>query len=168
VRISLSVLEGAVAPGSVHYHWDADTDILGAEVRDADTAGVGLTGIIEIEGRDGSWLNIDVRGGQVVGVEVAVWPEVKIVPALDAPAPVAAARVIVPARSSQPGIASLELDANLSAEADRAERTVHFRIGQGRAAATYRAATDLLIDVDDSQQLAGIWLLNVPPFPSAP
>ena len=167
MRIALSVVSGDAAPAKVHYHWDADTDILGAEVRGADAGEPGLTGIVEIEGREGSWLNIDVRGGQSVGVEVAVWPDVKIVPTLVAPAPVPAAHLRVPARTSQPGIASVELDAHLSAEADRAERTVHFRIGQGRAAASYRAATDLLIDVDESQHLAGIWLLNVPPFPSA-
>lgn len=167
MRITLSVVAGDAAPRPVDYHWDADTDILGAEVRGADPASAGLTGIVEIEGRDGSWLNIEVRGGQVIGVEVAVWPDVHIVPTLTAPEPLQGAHLIVPARRSQPEIASVELDAQLSAEADRAERTVHFRIGQGRAAASYRAATDLLIDVNESQQLAGIWLLNVPPFPSA-
>lgn len=168
MRITLSVFEGDATATRVEYHWDADTDILGAEVHGADSAGAGLNGTLEVEGRDGSWLNIEVRGGQIVGVEVAVWPDVKIVPALAAPVPVTAARVVIPARSSQPGIASVELEAQLSAEADAAERTVHFRIGQGRAAASYRAATDLIIDIDESQHLAGIWLLNVPPFPSAP
>ncbi len=167
MKIALSVVAGDIAAAKVHYHWDADTDILGAEVRGAETGGPGLTGVVEIEGREGSWLNIDVRGGQIVGVEVAVWPDVKIVPTLLVPEPVAAAHLSVPARRSQPGIASVELDAHLSAQADRAERTVHFRIGQGRPAASYRVATDLLIDVDESQHLAGIWLLNVPPFPSA-
>jgi hypothetical protein len=168
MRITLSVLDGDAAPAPISYHWDADTDILGAEVRGADSGDTGLTGIVEIEGRDGSWLNIEVRAGRIVGVEVAVWPDVKIVPSLAAPATVAGARVVVPARRSQPGIASVELDAHLSAEADATERTVHFRIGQGRAAASYRAAADLVVDVDESQHLAGIWLLNVPPFPSAP
>lgn len=167
MRIPLSVAVGDAAPAQVHYHWDADTDILGAEVRGAAAGGSGLTGIIEIEGREGSWLNVEVRGGQIVGVEVAVWPDVKIVPMLLAPESVVAAHLVVPARGSQPGIASVELEAHLSAEADRAERTVHFRIGQGRAAASYRAATDLLVEIDESQHLAGIWLLNVPPFPSA-
>ncbi len=29
-----------------------------------------------------------------------------------------------------------------------------------------RGAQDLIFDVDDSNHIAGVWLLNVPPFPT--
>jgi len=59
----------------VEYRWDADTDILtDAERR---CPGTGMSGSVEIEGSDGSWLIFDVSGGRIAGLEVAVWPDVR-------------------------------------------------------------------------------------------
>lgn len=164
MRVPVTLGPDAHAP-AVEYRWDADTDILTARIA-APGRGAGLTGSIEVEGADGSWLIFDVRGGEIAGVEVAVWPDVAIVPTLDPPTPVSGAGVSIPSRPSQPGVAALEIDTQLSARADERERTVHFRIGAPHVATTVRAGTDLLLDLDDARHIVGVWMLNVPPFPS--
>lgn len=150
---------------AVEYRWDADTDILTAAIPGVTGSG-GMTGSVELEGVDGSWLILDVRGDEIAGVEVAVWPDVRIVPVLTPPANASDALVTIPARRSQPGVAALEVDTQLSAEADAAERTVHFRVGAATPQTTVRAAHDLLLELDARHHLVGVWMLNVPPFPS--
>jgi hypothetical protein len=73
--------------------------------------------------------------------------------------------VVVPARQSQPNIASVEMNSRLFAESDSAQRTFHFRLGKPRETRTVRVARDLLLDLDDKSQISGLWLLNVPPGP---
>ena len=77
------------------------------------------------------------------------------------------ALVVIPARASQPGIASLEVNTPLMAEADTDRRVFHFRVGARRDVRTVRLGTDLLLDIDPQSRIAGLWLLNVPPFPSS-
>lgn len=150
---------------AVEYRWDADTDILTATLNGG-APGTGMSGSVEIEGSDGSWLIFDVSGGRIAGVEVAVWPDVRKLNALAPPADAAPGMVTIPSRSSQPGLASLEIDTRLVADADASERTIHFRFGAARSMRAVRVAQDLLFDVDDSNHIAGVWLLNVPPFPT--
>ena len=165
--MSVVVSLGAdAAPPAVEYRWDADTDILTARLAVRE-AGPGMTGSVGIEGSDGSWLIIEVQGGQIAGVEIAVWPDVAIVPALQPPSGVVNAQPTIPARPSQPGVASVEMDTRLTARADAAERTIHFRLGNPRVSTTVRAGSDLLLELDGARQIVGVWMLNVPPFPSA-
>jgi hypothetical protein len=156
---------GAPELPSIDYRWDADTDILTA-LLSGNAKGTGMSGSVEVEGSDGSWLIFDVSGGRIAGVEVAVWPDVRKVSGLVAPADAAASLVTIPSRPSQPGVASLEIDTRLAADADASERTIHFRFGAARATRAVRVAQDLILDVDDSNHIAGVWLLNVPPFPT--
>jgi hypothetical protein len=58
------------------------------------------------------------------------------------------------------------VEALMRAEADVAEQVVHFRIGDRREARSVRCGSDLLLDVDRQGHLAGLWFLNVPPFPA--
>lgn len=152
---------------AVEYRWDADTDILTASLG-APAAGDGMSGSVELSGQDGSWLILDVSRGCIAGVEVAVWPEVRKVGALSPPADASPARVTIPSRRSQPGLAAVEVDTRLVADADEAERTIHFRFGGARAARAVRLAQDLVLEIDDRDHIAGVWLLNVPPFPANP
>ena len=159
-------LEPAAEPcPGVEYRWDTDTDILTARLV-GPVPREGMSGSVGIEGTDGSWLILDVSAGRIRGVEVAVWPDVHKRPALAPPTLVEDALVVIPSRASQPGIASLEVDAALMAEADTAERVIHFRVGARRNVRTIRLGTDLLLDVDPQSHIAGLWMLNVPPFPS--
>ena len=159
VRVE-EVDEGELPP--VDYRWDADTDILCATLR-ATGVSEGLTGSLDIEGGDGAWLTLELTDGRLAAVEVAVWPDVRVVATLEAPSAAIPARIRVPTRNSQPGLAAVEVDTNIQAVADKAERTIHFRIGPQRAAKALRVASDLLIEVDSKSHIAGLWLLNVPP-----
>src|SRR5579884_3521615 len=89
---------------SVEYTWDADTDILSAQLSPRAT-GQGMSGSVGLEGSDGSWLILDVAAGRINGVEIAVWPDVRKLSTLTPPATVEDARVVVPSRASQPSIA---------------------------------------------------------------
>lgn len=150
---------------SVEYRWDEDTDILTASVA-VGGDGEGMSGSVGVEGSDGSWLIFDVAGGCIRGVEVAVWPEVKKRSVLSPPSEVEPGTVRLPARGAKTGVSSLEMDTTLMAEADREERTIHFRIGKRRPVRTVRLARDILLEVDVRDYLAGVWLLNVPPSPA--
>ncbi len=164
VHVEHSESSAAQLP-SIEYRWDADTDILTA-LLNGGPKGTGMSGSVEVEGSDGSWLIFDVSGGRIAGVEVAVWPDVRKVGGLTAPADAVPSYVTIPSRPSQPGVASLEIDTRLAADADPSERTIHFRFGAARSVRAVHIAQDLILDVDDSNHIAGVWLLNVPPFPT--
>ena len=165
MNLSLQIEPGSAAPARVEYRWDTDTDILTANVCSVGS-GEGLSGTVGLEGTDGAWLNLDVTGGRINGVEVAVWPDVRTVPSLSPPERVEDAQVIIPARHSRPELASIEVDTPLEAVADQSERIIHFTLGSARAARTLRLASDILLEVDQRGEIAGLWLLNVPPFPA--
>jgi hypothetical protein len=154
---------GAAAAGGVEYRWDPDTEILSAQLKQR-PAGAGMSGSVELEGSDGSWLILEVTAGRIHGVEIAVWPDVRKRDALRPPDKVEDGQVSVPSRKSQPDVASLEVETSLSAEADEGESVFHFTLGRPRQPRTIRLARDLLVDVDASNNLVGVWLLNVPPF----
>jgi hypothetical protein len=124
-----------------------------------------MSGTVEMEGQDGSWLIFDVHAGGIRGIEVAVWPDVRKLNDLAPPAEAVTGRVTIPAPRSQPGLAAVEVETLLTARSDRAERTIHFRIGASRATRAVRVAQNLVLDIDDRERIAGVWFLNVPPFP---
>jgi hypothetical protein len=165
VRIAVQIEPASGIPPAVEYRWDADTEILIATLDDRNGSD-GLSGTVELQGRDGSWLNLDVAKGCIHSVEVAVWPELRRLPALRVPTDVEDVRVTVPARGTGNGaVASVEVNTPIVAESDAGIRTVHFRVGSLRTARTVRIGRDLLLDVDPSGSLTGLWLLNVPPLP---
>ncbi len=148
----------------VRYTWDPDTDILSARLHPG-ANGEGMSGSVEIAGADGSWLIFDVAAGRINGLEVAVWPDVRKRGELAPPTTVEDAAVVVPSRRPQAGPAAMQVEIPVAAEADSAERVIHFRIGKPRQVRVARLAPDFLIEVDTQSRLAGLWLLNVPPFP---
>jgi len=125
-----------------------------------------MSGSVGLEGTDGSWVILDVDSGRINGVEVAVWPDVRKLPALTPPAQVEDAHVLLPSTTSTASISSLETSTRLVAEADPAQRNFHFKLGSARGARTVRLGRDLLLDVDDKSHISGLWLLNVPPGPA--
>jgi hypothetical protein len=165
VSIAVRIEPTNGAPGDVDYRWDVDTDILTANLR-ARAVGEGASGSVEIEGSDGSWLILDLSGGCIHGVEVAVWPEVRKRPTLELPTEVTDGRIAVANGDGELGVASFEMNTAVAAESDDAERTIHFRLGPSRQTRTVRIARDILIDVDGKNRIAGVWLLGVPPFPT--
>lgn len=166
MNVAVQLDPPAGSPPAVEYRWDADTDILTARI-DAPHDGTGLSGSVELEGSDGSWLILDVLNGRISGIEVAVWPDVHKSPALTPPAAVEDAHVFIPLRHTELGPATIEIDTPLRAEADDDERVIYFRVGAKRKVRTVRLGRDLLLDLDPQSQIAGLWLLNVPPFPTS-
>ena len=165
MEISVQVEAASGAPAPVDYRWDVDTAILTAHLAPA-VDGKGMSGSVELAGNDGSWLILDMHGGTIRGVEIAVWPDVRKHAGLHAPREVESARLTVPARKANPGESVLQFDTTLVAEANPEETLFHFRMGGHRAARTVRIARDVLIDLDEREVLSGLWLLNVPPFPA--
>jgi hypothetical protein len=150
----------------VAYRWDPETDILSVACKGASKA-TGLTGTVDLEGADGSFVVIDVAGGVVRGVDVVTWPDdIRTVDTLAPPEPTKDGRVVFPSRNSQPGIAAVELDTALTIEKNPAESVFHIRVGRQRASTVVRVADHLLMEVDKQTRLAGLWLLEVPPFPN--
>lgn len=166
MHIAVRVEPATTALPAVDYRWDADTEILTASLHPS-AVGEGMSGSVEIEGKDGSWLILEAASGRIVGLEVAVWPEVRTVASLVPPSAPVPSRVILPSRQSQPGVAVLEVDTVLVATSDKAERTIHFRIGPTRPTRPVRLAQDIILDIDERERIAGVWMLNVPPFPSS-
>jgi hypothetical protein len=167
VKVAVEARPADEAPASVEYTWDPDTEILSAQLSPR-TRRDGASGTVGLEGRDGSWLILDVAAGRINGVEVAVWPDVRKLPALVPPSQVEDAEVVLPKSSGKADVASLEMETRLVAEADPDQRNFHFRVGAPRMARTVRVARDLLVDVDDKNRISGVWLLNVPPCPTEP
>lgn len=149
---------------SLEYRWDADTDILCAVLRPGAVA-EGVSGSLDLEGADGSWLTFELTNGRLAAIEVAAWPDVASVTSLEPPAAAEVARVRIPTGGAD-GLAAVEVDTAIRAVADAPERTIHFRIGPSRPSRAVRVARDLLLEVDGKQRIAGLWFLNVPPFPT--
>ncbi len=155
------------AAPKVAYRWDADTDILSVQLRPPHAQG-GASGSIEVEGADGSWIIFDVADGQINGMEIVVWPEVHKRSMLVPPAKVAEGSVRFPSRGSVPEVTAVEVETSMAAESDAEQRILHFRLGSLRESTAVRLAHDLLLEVDATNHVAGLWLLNVPPFPREP
>lgn len=167
ISVQLDPRKGA-AP-KVTYRWDPDTDILSAQLRSGRGAAKSTTsGTVELEGADGSWIVLDLVDQQIAGLEVVVWPQVSKNAALTPPTRLRDAVVLVPpGRDSRP-VTSVEVETPMMAESDLQERNFHFRIGLIRECTVVRLAHDLLLEVDAAGHVAGLWLLNVPPFPQEP
>ncbi|MBI1968222.1 MAG: hypothetical protein HYS40_09540 [Gemmatimonadetes bacterium] len=150
----------------VSYHWDPETDILSVACKGVQKA-TGLNGTVDLEGPDGSFVVIDVAGGMLRGLDVVSWPDdVRVVPQLAAPPDAEEAQVVFPSRKSQPGIAAVEVDTALTVDKDQTESVFHIRVGRTRPSTVVRVADHLLVEIDRQSRLAGIWLLDVPPFPN--
>ena len=165
MNIPVRVEPWAGAPAPVDYRWDEDTDILSAKVGDG-SSGRSLS--VDVEGSDGSWLILDVADERIRGVEVAVWPTVRKRSGLKPPDGIESARVKVGRDPRPQTVNAVEVDTPVAAESDHSERTIHFRLGPGRQVRTVRIARDMLLDIDSRDRLAGVWLLDVPPFPETP
>ena len=166
MNISVQLEQRSDGTPSVEYKWDSDTEILSAHLKPGAESS-GLSGSVGVEGTDGSWLILDVNGGRINAVEVAVWPEVRQRAGLAAPQSVEDLSILIPAARSSSEVRSVEVATNVSAESDPARETFHFRLGSPRQTRAVRLASDILLDVDAQNRVTGVWLLNVPPCPGS-
>ena len=58
------------------------------------------------------------------------------------------------------------MDTALAIETNAAESVFHVRLGPARRGKAVRVADGLLVEVDEHEELAGLWLIDVPPFPA--
>ena len=150
----------------VSYRWDPETDILSVACKGTGKT-TGLNGTVDLEGGDGSFVVIDVAGGAIHGVDVVTWPDdIRTRDDLAVPEPAKDGRVVFPGRKSQPRLAAVEVDTALTVEKNQTESVLHIRVGRQRAATVVRVADLLLVEVDKNSRLAGLWFLDVPPFPN--
>jgi hypothetical protein len=148
---------------SITWRWDPETDILSGAFKGNRKSG-GLTGSVELTDAEGSVAVLDVNNGVICGVDVVVWPEVIAVAELKVPVQLADGRVVLPARPSRPGVASVEVDTTLSVQTNATESVFHLQIGPKRPVEGVRAADNFYVEVDQQGGLAGFWLTNVPAF----
>ena len=150
----------------VSYRWDPETDILtvackGVSKRD------GMNGTVDLEGADGSFVVIDVADGAMRGVDVVTWPDdVRTVASLAPPAASKDGQVTFPDRNSQPGVSAVEVDTALTVSKNEKESVFYIRVGRQRPATIVRIADHMLVEIDKQHRIAGLWLLEVPPFPN--
>jgi hypothetical protein len=164
--LGAKLVERRGKPPRINYRWDPETDILTGSVKGSSKVkGDGLTGSVELEGSDGSFILLDVSGGAIRGVEVVVWPDVRTVGSLAPPESAQEGDVVLPGRRSQPTVAAVEVDTPLTIETNSAESVFRVRVGPSRKAVLVRVADGLLVELDDREELAGLWLVGVPPFP---
>src|SRR6266436_838860 len=150
----------------VTYRWDPETDILTVACKGV-PKGNGMNGTVDLEGGDGSFVVIDVAGGALRGVDVVTWPDdVRTVALLVPPEASKQGQVTFPGRRSQPDVAAVELDTALTVDKNPSESVFHIRVGRQRPTTIVRVADHLLVEVDKQSRIAGLWLLEVPPFPN--
>src|SRR6266478_3700574 len=100
-------------------------------------------------------------------VVVVTWPDdIRPRDTLPIPEPAKDGRVVFPGRKSQPRVAAVEVDTALTVEKNANESVLHIRVGRQRVATVVRVADLLLVEVDKNSRLAGLWFLEVPPFPN--
>ncbi len=177
----IEYVPAADTPRRVRYTWDADTEILGASLLEpvgpgrvggrapglADAAPRVPAGSVEIQGKDGSWLTLDIRDGRISAIEVAIWPQLLRRPTLSLP-DATAVREHVALTAAAGEISALEVTARMVAEVDAGRRAVHFSMARGSGVRegpfhAVQIARDVLLDVDTTGHVAGLWLLNLPP-----
>lgn len=164
--MSLEVRVLPADPGplpALKWTWEPETDILSGAFPVPHTTG--FTGPVELTDDDGSIVLVDVAGGVVCGLDVAVWPEVETVPGLRAPEGTLAGQALVPSRPARPVAGALEVDTTLSMAVSPDGRTYHLRIGTRRPVDVVRIADHLAVEVDRRNRLAGFWATQVPPRP---
>jgi hypothetical protein len=150
---------GAESSVRTRYWWEPETGILSARVGVA--AGGGEAVGVHVLGDDGSWLTLDVVGGRLRAIEVAIWPRVRAMRCFSPPPADREASISVIG-----GRAAVEVCGAVSAYASPGG-AYHFRVGARPAALVWRAGRDVLLEASACGSLAGVWLLNVPPSPDS-
>lgn len=152
-------LRGAVP--KIPFRWDTETEILSG--RFMPKGGSGFTGSIEFGSPEGAFVLLEVERGTICGLEVVVWPTVEEQRHM---VPPEAEPVTLSVASDAPttGVDMMEFDAEILCFTTPDERTFHFVIGEDRDADAVRVADHLLVEVDEDGDVAGLWLLEIPPF----
>lgn len=146
----------------LRWKWDEETDILsGAYAAPPDARG--LTAAMEITDLAGTVLVCDLTRGLFCGLDVVVWPDVEVDAAVRLPDAMPEGSLAV-AMDEEDGTPSLDVEGTIVIRASVDESLFHVRLGDAVAARRLRVADRLCVDLDAAGQLAGFWLVGVPPY----
>jgi hypothetical protein len=151
-------------PG-LEFVWEPGTEILSGKVLGVDGTR-GYTGSIEFEDARGAVLTLDVHLGVFIGIEIVVWPTMLVVEGLDGPEADRLGRLVVSARPSQPGIGIMEIDVPIAGRKSPDGSIVHLQVGELGGKDRVAVADGLVLELDRFGDLAGFWLIDVPPCPT--
>lgn len=146
----------------LRWKWDEETDILAGAFA-APPEARGLTAAMEITDQAGTVLVCDVTRGLFCGLDVVVWPDVEVDPAVRLPEPVPEGSLGV-TMDEEDGAPSVEVDGTIVVRASVDESLFHIRLGEAIAVRRLRLADRLCVDLDAAGHLAGFWLVGVPPY----
>ncbi|UCG87072.1 MAG: hypothetical protein JSW71_00555 [Gemmatimonadota bacterium] len=150
----------------VEYQWDFDTEILTGRF----TAGLpdpAQPGTVELGDAGGSFVSLSLDRRVLAGLEVVVWPEHETSTELTPPQAKRQGHLEIQLDEAMQNAGVIELKVELSCEKNGDESVIHLVVGTPRDVDAVTLAENLLAEVDHNGQLAGFWLLAVPPFPSA-
>ena len=99
-------------------------------------------------------------------MEVVVWPQGETVREMSLPSTdrKGRLRVLPDGTISDSGVVELEVPLSCTRAEDQSK--VHLVLGRPGKVEVVALAENLLVDVDEGGELAGIWLIGVPPFPT--
>jgi hypothetical protein len=95
-----------------------------------------------------------------------VWPDVQTPPVLSPPADPKQGDVELPTRRSQPAVAAVEVDTILAIDTNADESVFHVWLSAVRPVTAVQVADGLIAEIDEHDELAGLWLTGVPAFPA--
>ncbi len=160
--VEAQVKPGATDLSAIPFRWDVETEILAGSLEDmVSTATSHCT--VELEDRLGAVVSLDVADGLLCGVEIVVWPKSEVVPAIRAPDATSRGGLFLPI-AMDTDLPIVEVDTSLDCELAPDESVIHLIVGSAEVADSVAVAKNFIVDLDSSRMLAGVWLLNVPPF----
>jgi hypothetical protein len=160
VRVTVDRADGPLP--AFDFHWDTETEILAG--RHSAPARKGASAVAwELEGQDGAVVVLETVDGVLCGVEVVVWPDVERAARLASPHDAVPGRVrLVPPAGASGAV--VEVETRITAAALPSEVLIHLSLGAPRARSV-QIASNVVVDLDAEDGLAGLWLQDLPLFP---
>ena len=149
---------------TMSFRWDSKTEILAGKMT-LQSGSSPDSRTMELGGSRGSYLSLDLIDDVIAGLEVVVWPEGDVVDRLQAPTVDERGMLKVTDGGSGNDPSVVELGRPLSCLRTADESTVYLRLSGAKSQMVIAVADNLLAEIGSGGQLAGLWLLNVPPFP---
>ncbi len=150
----------------VEFQWNFDTEILAAAMP-GPAGSSEPDGTIELGGAGGCFVSLGLAGQVLNGIEVVVWPKGNTVAELKPPETARNGCLVVTADADEHRGGVAELKVPLACERTGDKSTIHLILSNSRRVDSVALAENLIVDLDGDGQLAGFWLMDVPPFPDS-
>jgi len=147
----------------VSYRWTRRPTSSQSPVRNGESDGAQRT--VDLEGGDGSFVVIDVAGAASTAWTSSPGRTTSAHATTSPSRSRPRRRVVFRAGSRSRGWRRSSGHRTHRGE-EPTESVLHIRVGRQRVASVVRVADLLLVEVDKNSRLAGLWFLDVPPFPN--